>query len=144
MTERHAPFLVPQDEIAARIAALQSGLAAAGIGLAWIEHLTDRIYFTGSAADGALLVPAAAQPVFYVRKSVGRASRESPLDVEPYPGGRKTIEAVAGMLEGGSLGMALDVTQASNYTRIAAAVERIEDISTLVRTLRATKSAWEI
>jgi len=144
MTERHAPFRVPANEVVARITALQSALAGRGIAAAWIEHLTDRMYFAGSAQDGVLLVPVSGDPVFLVRKSVSRARSESSLNVEPYPGGRKTIEMAAGMLDGGSLGLALDVTQASNYIRIAASIETIEDIAAEVRGIRATKSAWEV
>ena len=144
MTERHAPFRVPADEVVARIASLQSALADRGIAAAWIEHLTDRLYFAGSAQDGVLLVPVGSDPVFLVRKSVARARSESSLNVESYPGGRKTIETASGMLDGGSLGLALDVTQASNYTRIAASIETIEDVSAMVRDIRATKSAWEV
>jgi len=144
MTERHAPYRVPIDEIAARIALLRSAIAGYGIGVAWIEHLTDRIYFAGSAADGVLLVPVQGEPVFLVRKSVARAGNESSLNVEPYPGGAKTIEIASGMLDGGSLGLALDVTQAASYTRIASTIETIEDISATIRDIRATKSDWEV
>jgi Xaa-Pro aminopeptidase len=144
MTERHAPYRVPSDEVAARIALLRSAIAARGISVAWIEHLTDRIYFAGSAQDGVLLVPIKGDPVFLVRKSVARAKSESALNVEPYPGGKKTIEAAAGMLDGGSLGLALDVMQAAGYTRIAATIETIEDIATEIRSIRATKSDWEV
>lgn len=144
MTERHAPFRVPADEVVARIAALQSALAGRGIAAAWIEHLTDRLYFTGSAQDGVLLVPVGGDPVFLVRKSVARARNESSLNVEPYPGGRKVIETASSMLDDGSLGLALDVTQASNYIRIAASIESIEDVSAVVRDIRATKSVWEV
>ena len=125
MTERHAPYRVPTDEVAARIALLRAAIAGRGISVAWIEHLTDRIYFAGSAQDGVLLVPVKGDPVFLVRKSVARAENESPLNVEPYPGGKKTIEAAAGMLNGGSLGLALDVTQAFGYTRIVSTIESI-------------------
>ena len=57
MTERHAPYRVPTDEVASRLALLRSAIAARGISVAWIEHLTDRIYFAGSAQAGVLLVP---------------------------------------------------------------------------------------
>ena len=144
MTERHVPYKVPTDEVAARVALLRSAIAGRGIGVAWIEHLTDRIYFTGSAADGVLLVPIQGDPRFLVRKSVARAQTESSLNVEPYPGGKKAIEIAAGMLDGGSLGLALDVTQASSYTRVAASIPAIEDIAAEVRNIRATKSDWEV
>jgi Xaa-Pro aminopeptidase len=48
------------------------------------------------------------------------------------------------MLDGGSLGLALDVMQAAGYTRIAATIETIEDIATEIRSIRATKSDWEV
>ncbi len=144
MTERHVPFRVPTDEISARTAALRSELTDRRITAAWIEHLTDRIYFSGSAADGVLLVPAEGDPRYLVRKSVLRAGAESPLTVEPYPGGPRTLEIAAEMVSGGRLGMALDVTQASAYTGVAAAIESIDDISGVVRDIRATKSPWEI
>jgi len=144
MTERHAPFRVPAREVTERLTSLRSALADRGIAAAWIEHLTDRVYFSGSAQDGVLLVPVRGEPLFLVRKSVTRAQSESSLNIEPYPGGRKTIEIVSDLLGGGSLGIALDVTQANMYTRIASGIETIEDISTIVREIRATKSPWEV
>ena len=83
MTERHAPYLVPAGEIAVRIALLRSALADRSIAAAWIEHLTDRVYFSGSAQDGVLLVPVQGDPVFLVRKSATRARSESSLEVQP-------------------------------------------------------------
>lgn len=144
MTQRHARFIVPASEIAARVALLRVALADRGCDVGWIEHLTDRIYFSGSAQDGVLLVPLKGEPVFLVRKSVARARDESSLAVEPYPGGGKTIERAAAMLDGAALGLALDVTQASNYVRISAAIDSIVDIAPAVRAVRAIKSNWEL
>jgi Xaa-Pro aminopeptidase len=144
MTERHECFRVPESETAARIALLQAALAGCGCSVGWIEHLTDRIYFTGSAQDGVLLVPLNGEPVFLVRKSVARARDESTLRVEPYPGGRATIERVAGMVGDAGLGMALDVTQAGNYVRIAGQVPQIVDIGPAIRNVRSIKSDWEV
>ena len=128
MTERHTRFRVPASETAARIALLQTALATCGCSVGWIEHLTDRIYFTGSAQDGVLLVPLSGEPVFLVRKSVTRARDESTLRVESYPGGRATIERVAEMVGDAGLGMALDVTQAGNYVRIVDKVPQIVEL----------------
>jgi Xaa-Pro aminopeptidase len=144
MTERHERFRVPESEIAARVRLLQAALVDAGCSVGWIEHLTDRIYFTGSAQDGVLLVPVKGTPVFLVRRSFARARDESSLDVERYPGGGATIERVADMVGAGALGLALDVTQASNYVRIAPAVASIVDIAPVIRTVRAIKSDWEV
>jgi Xaa-Pro dipeptidase len=144
MTERHVPYRVPADEVTHRISALRAAIAERGLSAAWIEHLTDRIYFAGSAQDGVLLVPVAGDPVFLVRKSVARAASESPLNVEPYPGGKKVIELAASLLDGGGLGMALDVTQATVYTRVAAVIDKIDDIAPMIRDIRSTKSDWEV
>ena len=144
MTERHECFRVPESETAARIALLQAALAGCGCSVGWIEHLTDRIYFTGSAQDGVLLVPLNGEPVFLVRKSVARARDESTLRVDPYPGGRATIERVAEMVGDAGLGMALDVTQAGNYVRIADQVPQVVDIGPAIRNVRSIKSDWEV
>ena len=64
MTERHERFRVPEGEIATRIKLLQAALGSAGCAVGWIEHLTDRIYFAGTAQDGVLLVPVSGDPVF--------------------------------------------------------------------------------
>ncbi len=143
MTERHAKYIVPAGEVAARIELLQAALRDHGCAVGWIEHLTDRLYFTGSAQDGVLLVPVKGDPLFLVRKSVARAESESTLKVELYPGGAKTIERVVEMLDGDALALALDVTQAGHYDRISQRVATIKDIAGAIRTIRATKSDWE-
>lgn len=145
MIERHREFQTPAEEVGARIGRLQRELKAAGAAVGWIEHLTDRLYFSGSAQDGVLLVPVAGEPIFYVRKSFDRAVAESSLNVEPYPGGRAIFALLEEMLDGGKLAMALDVTQASQYARLLATIDPLEvvDLSATVRALRATKSEWE-
>ena len=146
MSERHQRFQHPAEEIGDRIGRLQALLRERGATVAWIEHLTDRLYFSGSAQDGVLFVPVAGEPTFFVRKSFDRASAESPLNCEPYPGGRAMAERLGEALDGGKLGIPLDVTQASGWLRLQKALPELEpvDLSYDVRLLRATKSAWEL
>ncbi|MBM3317490.1 MAG: aminopeptidase P family protein [Candidatus Eisenbacteria bacterium] len=143
--ERHRPHLVPPEEIHARIAALQSGLDSRGLALAWIDHLTDRYYYTGSAQEGVLLVPASGEPRFFVRKSLTRARSESPLAVAPFPGRSGLLAEAEAPLQGGRLGLALDVTPAPVYLWLSGKLGGgLEDLAAGIRAQKAVKSAWEI
>jgi len=143
----HVPFLVPAVETARRVEDLQSALREQGAALAWIEHPTDRLYFSGSAQDGVLLIPAAEEPRFFVRKSRGRAAVESPWEVAAFPGRRNLLEHARELLgAAGRIGLALDVTPASTWLWLQRelALALPVDLTAVIRTLRATKSAWEI
>ncbi len=145
--DRHREFLAPADEIRARLAAMQSALAGAGVALAWIDHLTDRCYYAGTSQDGVLLLPPAGEPVFQARLSFERATAESPLAVERFPGRRALLEAVRARLgSDGRLGLAFEVTPASGYVALADQLgpQRLVDIGPLIRRQRAVKSPWEI
>ncbi len=144
---QHREFLAPPDEIRGRIAAFQRALAAAGVAVAWIDHLTDRCYYAGTIQDGVLLVPAGAEPRLFARLSFARAAAESPLAVEPFPGRRGLLDAVRRALgSSGVLGLAFDVTPSATYAWLAGelGVGRVADVGGLIRTQRAVKSAWEI
>ena len=143
----HRPYFVPREDVERRVAALQAALRKQEIAVAWIEHLADRLYFSGSPQDGVLLVPAAGPPVFHVRKSLTRAAEEAGVATERYPGGKAMIAAAwnaAG--PGGRIGLALDATPATILLRLqhAGDPERIADLTATVRTIRSVKSPWEI
>jgi Xaa-Pro dipeptidase len=146
-TERHRSFRVPADEVTRRVQTLQSTLRDQRVALVWIEHLADRLYYTGSAQDGVLFVPADANPVFWVKKSMDRARYEASVETLPYPGGRKMLGALGDRMPGdGRLGVPLDVTPAATYARLSSALgtDRVVDVTGPVRAPRAVKSAWEI
>jgi len=137
---------VPRDEVARRLAALRDALRADDVSLAWIEHLADRLYFSGSAQDGVLLVPAEGRPVFLVRKSRERARHEAAVEVRPYPGGSGVLDEARGVAGKGRLGLAWDVTPATTWVRLqdAFGADRLADVGGIVRTIRSVKSPWEI
>lgn len=56
---------------------LQQRLAQNGWHGMLVTHNVDLFYFTGSLQNGYLFVPTEGEPVFYVRKSVTRAAKES-------------------------------------------------------------------
>src|SRR6476659_3339242 len=78
------PPTVPRQEIERRIAAFQSALAEQGLDAALIVESSDLYYLTGTNQDAHLVVPAAGEPLYLVRRDLGRARDESPLErVEP-------------------------------------------------------------
>jgi len=78
------PPTVPRQEIERRIGAFQTALQADGLDAALIVESSDLYYLTGTNQDAHLVVPAAGEPVYLVRRDLGRARDESPLQrVEP-------------------------------------------------------------
>ncbi len=70
---------VPRSEIEERIGRFQAALRQAGIDLALIVQNADLFYLTGTLQQGQLLVPAAGEPLFLVRKDPERARVESAI-----------------------------------------------------------------
>ena len=146
-TERHQSCFVPREEVARRVEVLQSALAKDGLAVAWIDHLADRLYFSGSSQDGVLLVPAEGPATFYVRKSLERARVEAGVEVQPYPGAKSLGKKIRGATgDAGKVGLAMDVTPASTFVRLqkGLALDRLADLTGTVRAIRSVKSAWEI
>jgi Xaa-Pro aminopeptidase len=148
LLERSTWSPVPAGEVPARIARLQTALAAADLPLAIITHRIDLFYLSGTMPDGWLLVPAEGEPTLLARKSFERARRESPLaNVEPFSGARgltSLIEASGGAH--GRIGLDLDVVPAALYLKLAGLLPNAAwvDVAALVRGVRAVKSPWEI
>lgn len=72
--------LVPREEIFNRIARLQQELAALGLDGAMIVEAISVFYYTGTMQNGVLFAPSDGPPIFFVRRSLERARRESPLE----------------------------------------------------------------
>ena len=147
LSERHRGFFVPKEEIDRRVRTFQSILREMDLSAAWIDHLTDRCYFSGSIQNGILLIPAEGQPRYFVKKSVARAESESPLEVLPYPGRKGLLKKIAESVGSkGRLGASMDVTPVSTYRwlRSILAEDRMVDTSLPVRLQKAVKSGWEV
>ncbi len=144
------PRLVPGDEIARRVQALQGCLARSKIDLALIRQNADLYYFTGTVQDSHLLVPVEGEPLFLVWRSIDRAREESPMArILPLP----SLNSLAGiMAEHGlpmpkRLGLEMDCLPATLYlfyTEKVWAQAEVVDVSPLVRGVRSVKSLWEI
>ncbi len=141
----------PMSEIAARLVSFQDLLAKNDVDVALIRQNADLYYLTGTVQDGHLIVPAAGQPVFAVRRDLARARAQSPIrplqplsTIKELP--RMVVEA-CGQKEPGRLGLELDVLPANTfffYDERLFPKQRIVDVSGLVRQVRMIKSAWEI
>jgi Xaa-Pro aminopeptidase len=140
--------VVPPDEIEARLAAFQDALRTAGIDGAVVVQSVDLYYLTGTTQSSHLIVPATAEPVLLVRKTLERARAESPLQrIEPLRSLRELPAAlVAAGVEGGRLGLELDVLPATRYLDYARRFPGYDlvDCSGELRRLRSVKSAWEL
>ncbi|MDQ7785015.1 MAG: Xaa-Pro peptidase family protein [Desulfomonilaceae bacterium] len=139
----------PIDEVHHRIKALQHAMQRHGFDAALIVQQTDLYYFSGTAQDAHLYVPAEGEPRLLVRRDFQRASEESPLeDVMHIKSFEDVKNAVltdgAGSLK--CLGMELDVLPVNNYHVYVGLFPgtEIKDVSLLIKLVRMIKSPYEI
>ncbi len=134
---------VPSSEIAARVAVLQTRLAALGLDGALIHGTSNLLYYAGTAQQAHLVVPTTGEPRLLVRRVLERARAESPLAAVE---GLASLRALAAAIDGRRLGLELDILPVTLFRRYQEALPGLEasDIGPLTRTLRAVKSAWEV
>lgn len=137
--------LHPKSEIDARTKKLQSRMG--DLTGAIIFQSVDMLYFSGTAQEGLVYVPADpdALPVVMVRKSLERAREESPLEVSPLKSLRN-LKADLRISEGARIGLELDVLPFNNYARVKQALgdAKLVDVSESIREVRSVKSKFEI
>lgn len=139
----------PKEELDKRIAKLQLLLAEKDIGGALIVQAVDLFYFSGTAQNAHLYIPAQGRPVLMVKKSLARAREESGLEnIIPLTSLKKLPELLAGAGHKipGVIGLEMDVIPAANYLfyrQVLSAVELV-DVSALIRQVRQIKSAYEL
>ncbi len=141
---------VPPSEIANRIVSFQHFLLERAIDAAIIRQNADLFYFTGTVQDGFLFLPAVGEPLFCVRRHVGRTLEQSPLrPIIPIKTPRQLPDVI---LDHGyddliRVGLELDVMPASQYFFFKDTLfprSEIVDVSMLIRQVRVIKSEWEI
>lgn len=140
---------VPVPEIAARVAALQEGLAREGLPLAMIRQTADLYYYTGTLADGWLAVSPAVEPLLLVRRPQYRLQEAAPPWPLAFYGDLKEIPpllAHRGFAAEGPLGLELDVMPVAFFQRFQKLFPQraLKDVSPLIRRQRMLKSAYEI
>jgi len=144
-----ASYATPLTEIQRRIAALQAALLREGLSGALIVQRVDLFYFSGTGQDAHLFVPVEGSPILLVRKDLGRAREDSPLEqVLPVSSlsELKNIVSAAGAEPLSSLGLELDVLPVNNYRIYQDLFPGVEmrDASPLIREIRMIKSPYEL
>lgn len=131
-----------------RILKLQELMKAEDVAGALIVQRADLFYFSGTAQNGHLFVPAQGEPLLVVRKNLERARQESGLPrIVPFEGWAQLAAAIKSITgEKGTIGLELDLLPAKIYFHYQdlLAPHITADISPLVRRIRAVKSAAEI
>ncbi len=144
--ETYQEFLTPSEEVERRVARFQGLLREEGFDGALLRHPVDLFYFSGTAQNGYLWIPPEGEPALWVQRSLERARRESPLEaIRPYPGLRALADRVAAG-KGARIGMEMDVLPAGEFLRLQQhlADAELKDATALIRTVRQTKSAFEL
>jgi Xaa-Pro dipeptidase len=138
---------VPENEIRQRIQALQTVLKDRGLDGAIIVQNVDLYYFSGTMQVGQLFVPTQGEPLLMIRKSVDRATEDSPFQVEQL-GSLKGLQQLLQTRFGtiGKIGLEYDVLPYSQVERLKLALPGtvFEDISGDIRQIRMIKSQYEI
>jgi len=143
------PFRVPRAEIERRTAAIQAELVRAEVDGLFVVQRADLFYFSGTAQNGFLYVPAEGRPLLFVKQSVARARAESALEaLVPID----SVKAVPGLIADAfgrmpdRLGLELDVLPVNDFRfyRNLFNSKDCLDGSPLILRVRSIKSDWEI
>ncbi len=137
--------MITLDESRQRMVVMQELLKGKGLDGALFIIPIDVYYFTGTRQNATLWLPADGEPVLLVRKSLARASQESPLkDIRPFPSSRDFAAVIPESVR--RIGMTFDaapVQQLNFYSKLLSGREFV-DISPLNREIRSVKSGFEI
>jgi Xaa-Pro aminopeptidase len=137
----------PENELSHRIARFQHKLINEGIDAALIIQKADLYYFSGTAQNAHLLIPAQGEPLLMVKKSLRRAVEESALkNIIGLNSLKELSEHVFSANRSGKIGLEMDVIPArlfQNYEKLLVPSEII-DVSEIIRQVRMVKSQYEI
>jgi Xaa-Pro aminopeptidase len=140
--------LVPSEEVFGRIGRLQQGLAETSVDGAFVLDRINMYYYTGTIQNGALFVPAEGEPLFFIRRSLERAEKETPLERLVR---LKSLGELPGHLREHShqverLGLDETTVPVSIYRKLSAAFPKtaFEDIHLLLSMIRSVKSDYEV
>ncbi|RPI79101.1 MAG: aminopeptidase P family protein [Desulfobacteraceae bacterium] len=141
-------FIVPPEEIAARINRMQEKLRDSSLDAAFIMQRVDLFYFSGTSQNAFLYLPAEGEPLLLVKKYFPRARAESGLknliEIKSIKEAPNRIRDFYGHLPK-TLGLEWDVVPVKEFHFYQNLFPRKElrDCSSLIAELRAIKSPWE-
>lgn len=139
---------VPSTELQERLTRLQVELSRNEIDAAIFVQSVDLFYLTGTAQQSHLIMPSAGEPLLLVRRDTARARAESPLGrLRSFQSLRDLPASLAdlGIPAGARLAFELDVLPVAHLRRYEQLFPKAEivDCGSIIRNLRAVKSAWE-
>lgn len=139
----------PAAEIQYRIEHLQAELQSNGFDAALILQPTDRFYYSGTIQQSHLYIPVNGEPLLLTRKSIERARAESPIKKLLPLSSPKSLPQILknnAVPSAQRLGMELDVLPVNLFKMYTQLFENVEiaDVSTIIRTQRMVKSAYEL
>ncbi len=143
------PFKVPADEINRRIKSIQNALQAKETDGILIVQRVDLFYFSGTAQNGYLYIPAEGEPLLLIRKYMPRAQEESSvrriIEIKSVKEIPERILDTYGTLPR-TLGFEFDVmpVREFNFFRQLFPVADCVDASSMIHKVRMIKSDWEI
>ncbi len=142
-------FKVPDYEINGRIVKLQQLMRARGIDAMFIVQRIDLFYFSGTAQNGYLYIPADKEPLLFIRKYMPRAEQESSINHIIEIGSVKEIPSLIMKFHkeiAEVIGFELDIMPVNEFYfyRKLLSCEQVKDGSELIFSLRMIKSLWEI
>jgi Xaa-Pro dipeptidase len=144
-----ADLLVPPGEIENRIKRLQDKLQDNKLDGLLIIQRVDLYYFSGTAQNGLLYVPAEGAPLLFIKKFMPRAQKESSIkeivEIKSMREIPNLIMDFHGRLPG-SLGLEFDVLPVNdfNFYQTVFKAKRYLDGSPFILDTRMIKSPWEI
>ena len=140
---------IPQAEVVQRIAEFQKLMQQHQLDMAFLMQGADLFYYAGVFQQGILWIPAAGEPIFFVRRSYSGAKRYSPLkQVTPIKSLRQMPELLAaqGHKIAGVAGIESDVLPLQQYELLHEIFPNLhfKNCSPIIREQRSVKSVWEL
>lgn len=142
-------FRVPREEIQRRVRRVQQEMSTRNMDALFVVQRVDVLYFSGTAQNGSVFIPAEGEPLFLVKKFLPRALEESSL---PVILGIQSIKETPGIIidhQGrlpARLGLEWDVMPMREfqfYELLFADTECV-DGSPAIHAVRSIKSEWEL
>jgi len=142
-------FKVPAVEIQRRMDNVQKQLQLQDIGGLFIVQRVDLFYFSGTAQNGFLYIPAEGEPLLFIKQYYPRAREESSIkkiiEIESITGIPGLISDIFGTMPA-RMGFELDVLPVNdfNYYKQLFGSREYVDGSPIILKSRMIKSDWEI
>lgn len=141
--------LMPVHEITNRRRRLADALRHADLDACMVSGVTNTYYYTGSSQNGMLFVYADGSHAWLVRKSLERATLESPeSNIHPMPSLRQLTAFMSenGLPVPGKLGFEADILPVQLFERYKRSMEGVTftDASVILRSVRTVKSDFEL